>query len=425
MEESGTGPSDLFRRAIDNILTPYAKAVAAEGYRFSTDRFAERFGLSDPERGSFKDVFSVSITKEEYGYDSESESGVAGRASVEKRRRDDRFRVEANSLLRESIAEIGTRGTGNGSGKYSSGGLTPLEGGPVRGEDTSPDIKLVRVAEQYAADNGIDLKRQSEYAQVDPALAYRVSSQVEGVSFAGQFWYETEVAFKNQYQEKIDAIVTRRPSKEVNSNAGAGVWSGQSVRQGVENAANWVRESRAQTEREGSVPSGGQPGVETQAGTRGTGNGSGKYSSGGLTPLEGGPVRGEDTSPDIKLVRVAEQYAADNGIDLKRQSEYAQVDPALAYRVSSQVEGVSFAGQFWYETEVAFKNQYQEKIDAITNRAAEKGDRATRGEGWSGESISDGVKNAASWARESEAEAGREGSVPSGGKSGTATRNLL
>jgi hypothetical protein len=161
VEDSGAGPSDLFRGSIDNILAPYAKAVAAEGYRFSTDRFAERFGFTGLERESFKDVFSAYITKEEYGYDTENEPATAGRASVEKR--NDRFRVEANSLLRESIAEIGTRGTGNGVGKYSSGGLTPLEGGPVRGEDTSPDIKLVRVAEQYAADNGIDLKRQSEY----------------------------------------------------------------------------------------------------------------------------------------------------------------------------------------------------------------------------------------------------------------------
>ena len=102
-----------------------------------------------------ENVFSVLIDKKDYGYDTNNEPGVAGRTSVEKRRRDDRFRVEANSLLRESIAEIGTRGAGNGSGKYSSGGLTSLEGGPVRGEDTSPDIKLVRIAEQYAADNGI------------------------------------------------------------------------------------------------------------------------------------------------------------------------------------------------------------------------------------------------------------------------------
>jgi hypothetical protein len=40
----------------------------------------------------------------------------------------------------------------------------------------------------------------------------------------------------------------------------------------------------------------------------------------------------------------------------------------LADEISSQVEGVSFAGRFWYETEVAYKNQYHEKIDAITDR---------------------------------------------------------
>ncbi len=101
MEDSGAGPSDLFRGSIDNILAPYARAVAAEGYRFSADRFAERFGLSGLERESFKDVFSAYITKEEYGYDNNKEQGVAGRTSLEKR--NNRFREEANSLLRESI----------------------------------------------------------------------------------------------------------------------------------------------------------------------------------------------------------------------------------------------------------------------------------------------------------------------------------
>ena len=47
---SGAGRPDLFRRAVDHLIVPYAKAVGAEGYRFSPDRFAERFGLTDEER---------------------------------------------------------------------------------------------------------------------------------------------------------------------------------------------------------------------------------------------------------------------------------------------------------------------------------------------------------------------------------------
>ncbi|MDO9597020.1 MAG: hypothetical protein Q7J47_04795 [Azoarcus sp.] len=48
-EDGGAGPSDLFRRAVDSILVPYAKAVGAEGYRFSPDRYGQRFGLTQPE----------------------------------------------------------------------------------------------------------------------------------------------------------------------------------------------------------------------------------------------------------------------------------------------------------------------------------------------------------------------------------------
>lgn len=154
-------------------------------------------------------VFSALINKEEYGYDNNKEPAATGRTSLQKR--NDRFREEANSLLRESIAETGTRGTGNGVGKYSSGGLTPLEGGPVRGEDTSPDIKLVRVAEQYAADNGIDLKRQSEYAQVDPARAARIADAYAEMKHDPQDPVVAE-AYQNmikqtraQYQALVDA----------------------------------------------------------------------------------------------------------------------------------------------------------------------------------------------------------------------------
>lgn len=42
--------SSLFGRALDHILVPYWQAVAAEGYRLSPDRLAERFRLSDEQR---------------------------------------------------------------------------------------------------------------------------------------------------------------------------------------------------------------------------------------------------------------------------------------------------------------------------------------------------------------------------------------
>ena len=65
--------------------------------------------------------------------------------------------------------------TGDRGGRYSSGGLAPLEGAPdVRGA-AGPDPRLVAVAEQYARDNGIELKRQVEYVQVDEARAARIA----------------------------------------------------------------------------------------------------------------------------------------------------------------------------------------------------------------------------------------------------------
>jgi hypothetical protein len=97
-------------------------------------------------------------------------------------------------------------------------------------------------------------------------LASKITAQVEGVSFAGQFWYETEVIFKNQYQEKLNAIASRIDQTK-SGKAGAGVWTGQSIREGVENAARWSRESSQQTQGPGVIPSGdqrlNQPGTGT------------------------------------------------------------------------------------------------------------------------------------------------------------------
>lgn len=48
-QDGAAGPSDLFRRTVDHLVVPYVKAVGAEGYRFSADRFGQKFGLSEAE----------------------------------------------------------------------------------------------------------------------------------------------------------------------------------------------------------------------------------------------------------------------------------------------------------------------------------------------------------------------------------------
>lgn len=49
VSEGGAGSSSLFGRTVDHLVVPYAKAVGAEGYRFSPSLFADRFGLSSQQ----------------------------------------------------------------------------------------------------------------------------------------------------------------------------------------------------------------------------------------------------------------------------------------------------------------------------------------------------------------------------------------
>ena len=54
-------------------------------------------------------------------------------------------------------------------------GLSPLPDAPRVKGFTGPDPRLVAVAEKYARDNGITLRRQAEYVDVDPERATRIA----------------------------------------------------------------------------------------------------------------------------------------------------------------------------------------------------------------------------------------------------------
>jgi hypothetical protein len=75
---------------------------------------------------------------------------------------------------------------GRGTGGYSSGGLAPLEGAPNVVGAAGPDAELVAVAERYAAANGIELRRQAEFVEVDPERAARIAQAYEEMEHSPQ-----------------------------------------------------------------------------------------------------------------------------------------------------------------------------------------------------------------------------------------------
>lgn len=70
---------------------------------------------------------------------------------------------------------------GDRGGRSPGAGPAPLPGAPVIEGATGPDPRLASVAEQYARDNGINLKRQAEYVTVDPERAARIAAAYEAM----------------------------------------------------------------------------------------------------------------------------------------------------------------------------------------------------------------------------------------------------
>ena len=66
--------------------------------------------------------------------------------------------------------------TGDGAGGSEVRSLAPLEGAPTIRDASGPDVRLVAVAEQYAKDNGFELRRQPRYAEVDEQLGRRIAA---------------------------------------------------------------------------------------------------------------------------------------------------------------------------------------------------------------------------------------------------------
>ena len=172
---------------------------------------------------------------------------------------------------------------------------------------------------------------------------------MDGVAFASMQQYDTLVVGKENYDEYID-----RATEEGRGRAGAAPWFGTPIRQGLEGAIARLRGERRQVNR-GGVQGAGRAGDrggrqesgqaadrQVQAPERGI-RASQPRGEEELTPLPGAPNVPGFHGPDPRLVAVAERYARDNGITLRRQAEYVQVDPERAKRISDAYEAMPHA----------------------------------------------------------------------------------
>ncbi len=144
------------------------------------------------------------------------DEGSAAGAEADAFAAEDRRRLQLQAARRlERLREQRAAGTleqsgdlsgqaGNGEGRYSSGGLAPLEGAPNVAGASGPDARLVAVAEQYARENGIDLRRQATYVQVDPERAARIAAAYEVMPHAPQ-----DPAVAEAYQNLIEQTLAQ------------------------------------------------------------------------------------------------------------------------------------------------------------------------------------------------------------------------
>lgn len=97
----------------------------------------------------------------------------------------------------EKRARDGERG-------YALGNLAPLAGAPQVEGASGPDPRLVAVAEQYASDNGITLRRQAEYVEVDPVRAKRIADAYEAMTHT-----PNDPAVNAAYKALIDQTIAQ------------------------------------------------------------------------------------------------------------------------------------------------------------------------------------------------------------------------
>jgi hypothetical protein len=276
--------------------------------------------------------------------------------------RDMKQAQEAARIMAGTLATRVGKSTEFGPGFFSVGGYTVIVDGRPTAKakagamGTPVGMRVIYLPEfeaRYGADSrladasedGIRDIVEERSRDLDK-FASEILRRFDGVSFAGRFDYEVDARFAGEYQGAIDGYASRAPAEGAGPGRGRS-WQGRPVGEGIAAAV-------------GRLPlDGGQPGAavldrgDTEAGD-GTvledigrrGGDRGRRNQGrSLAPLEGAPTVAGATGPDPAIVAVAEQYARDQGITLRRQAAYVEVDEARAARIAAAYEAMPHSPQ--------------------------------------------------------------------------------
>jgi len=135
-----------------------------------------------------------------------AEQGVSGEQKLSLGKNAGRISFVGPSYDERKLGE-----TGNRRRRLPGGGYPPLEGAPIVEGATGPDPSLVDVAESYAAKNGIRLKPQTTYVDVDEDRAKRLAQAYDEMPHSPndpevkEAYSEMIKQVRNQYDALIDA----------------------------------------------------------------------------------------------------------------------------------------------------------------------------------------------------------------------------
>ena len=85
-------------------------------------------------------------------------------------------------------------------------------------------------------------------------IAYNILADVPNISFAGRFWYETQVAFSHEYEDLINGYPAGK-FEEISGALRGQRWAGQPVKAGIESADRQLREAASrESDGQQSIP---------------------------------------------------------------------------------------------------------------------------------------------------------------------------